>query len=161
MVGFVHTQRRQHDEALRHLDSALRLNPSYADAHALKAGIYTYIGRPAECVPLVRMAQRLNPDAGSLYFLVLGRAYYFLGDTEQARLNLDHALLRNSENLEARIFLAAAHWRAGKRDASEWQVHEIRALEPAFKVRNWLATYPMTHAGQTEQLVKSLQEMGL
>lgn len=161
VVGFVHTQRRQHDEALRNLDSALRLNASYADAYALKGGIYTYVGRPAEGVPLLRTALRLNPGAGSLYFLLLGRAYYFLGDSEQARVNLDHALLRNSENLEARIYLAAVHSLAGQRDAAEWQVSEIRALEPAFAVRSWLATYPMTHAKQTEQLLKSLQEIGL
>ena len=161
VVGFVHTQRRQHDQALRNLDSALRLNASYADAYALKAGIYTYIGRPAEGVPLLRTALRLNPDAGSLYFLLLGRAYYFLGDSEQARVNLDQALMRNSENLEARIYLAAVHSLAGQRDAAEWQVSEIRALEPAFTVRSWLATYPMTHAKQTDQLLKSLQEIGL
>ena len=161
VLGFVHTQRRQHDEALRHLDNALRLNPSYADAYALKGGIYTYIGRPAEGVAPLRTALRLNPDAGSLYFLLLGRAYYFLGDSEQARVNLDHALLRNSENLEARIYLAAVHSLAGQHDAAEWQVSEIRALEPGFKVRNWLATYPMTHVRQTEQLVSSLKSMGL
>lgn len=161
VLGFVHTQRRQHDEALGHLDSALRMNPSYADAYALKGGIHTYIGRPAEGVPLLRTALRLNPDAGSLYFLLLGRAYYFLGDSEQARVNLDHALLRNSENLEARIYLAAAHGLAGERDAALWQVNEIRALEPAFDVRNWLASYPMTDAGQKDRLVKSLQDLGL
>ncbi len=161
VLGFVHTQRRQHDEALRHLDSALRLNPSYADAYALKGGIYTYIGRPSEGIPLLRTALRLNPDAGSLYFLLLGRAYYFLGDGEQARVNLDHALLRNSENLEARIYLVAAHSLVGARDAAEWQVSEIRSLEPAFNVRTWLASYPMTHAGQKERLIKSLQELGL
>ncbi len=161
VLGFVHTQRRQHEEALRHLDSALRLNPSYADAYALKGGIYTYIGRPAEGIPLLRTALRLNPDAGSLYFLLLGRAYYFLGDGEQARVNLDHALLRNSENLEARIYLVAAHQLVGARDAAEWQVSEIRTLERAFNVRTWLASYPMTHAGQKERLIKSLEEIGL
>lgn len=161
VLAFVHTQRRQHDEAMRHLDSALRLNPSFADAYALKGGIYTYIGRPNESIPLLRTAQRLNPDAGSLYFLLLGRAYYFLGDGEQARVNLDHALLRNSENLEARIYLAAVHSTAGARDAAEWQVSEIRTLEPAFDVKSWFASYPMTDAGQKERLVKSLQEMGL
>lgn len=35
VVAFVHTQRRQHDEALRNLDNALRLNRSFADAYAL------------------------------------------------------------------------------------------------------------------------------
>lgn len=161
VLGFIQTQRRQHDRALRHLESALRLNPSYADAYALQGGIYTYIGRPSEGVPLLRTALRLNPDAGSLYFLLLGRAYYFVGDTEQARVNLDHALLRNSENLEARIYLVAVHSLADESAAAEWQVGEIRTLEPAFSVRNWLASYPMTDAGQKERLVKSLQQMGL
>ncbi|MGH6608789.1 MAG: winged helix-turn-helix domain-containing tetratricopeptide repeat protein, partial [Burkholderiaceae bacterium] len=160
VLGFVHTQRRQHEEALRHLESALRLNASYADAYALKAGIHTYIGRPAEGVPLLRTALRLNPDAGSLYFLLLGRAYYFLGDSEQARVNLDHALLRNAENLEARIYLAAVHSLAGETAAAEWQASEIRALEPRFDVRNWLASYPMTDAAQKERLTKSLQALG-
>jgi len=161
VVGFVHTQRRQHDAALRNLDHALRLSPSYADAYALKAGIYTYIGRPAEGVPLLRTALRMNPDAGSLYFLLLGRAYYFLGDSEQARVNLDHALLRNSENLEARIYLAAVHALAGDPDAAAWQVSEIRTMEPTFDVRDWLSSYPMTHPGQKEKLVTSLQALGL
>jgi hypothetical protein len=53
------------------------------------------------------------------------------------------------------------HWLAGERDAAEWQVNEIRTLEPAFKVRNWLASYPLTDPAQKERLVKSLQEMGL
>ena len=73
----------------------------------------------------------------------------------------EQALLRNSENLEARIYLAAVHSLAGQRDAAAWQVSEIRALEPAFTVRSWLATYPMTHAKQTDQLLKSLQGIGL
>ena len=105
VLGFVHTQQRQHDEALRHLDSALRLNPSYADAYALKAGIHTYIGRPGDSIALARTSLPNDSAAGSLYFMVLGRAYYFLGDSEQARVNLQHALLRNSENLESRIYL--------------------------------------------------------
>ena len=161
VLGFVQTQRRQHEDAVRHLESAVRLNPSYADAYALKGGIYTYIGRPADGIPLLRTALRLNPDAGSLYFLLLGRAYYFLGDNEQARVNLEHALMRNSENLEARIYLAAAQSLAGERDAAAWQVSEIRTLEPAFNVRTWLATYPMTDATQKERLVKPLEDLGL
>ena len=137
------------------------MNPSYADAYALKAGIYTYIGRAADGIPLLRTAMRLNPDAGSQNYLLLGRAYYFIGDVQQARVNLDHALLRNSENLEARIYLAAVHALAGDNAAAEWQVSEIRTLEPQFGVHNWLASYPMIDTAQKERLVKSLQAIGL
>ena len=161
VLAFVKTQRRQHDDALHHLDDALRLNPSYADAYALKAGIATYIGKPALAVEQLQLALRLNPDAGSLYFLLLGRAYYFLGDNEQARFNLDRTLERNPENLEARIYLAATLWRAGDRDASRWQVNEIRSLEPSFDSAAWLANYPLTDPDERESLLAAMTELGL
>ncbi len=161
VLGFVHTQRRQHDEALRHLDRALRLNPSYADAYALKGGISTYIGRPREAVGLLRTSFRLNPSAGSLYFLLLGRAYYFLGDGEQALVNLEQALLRNPQNLEAHIYLAAVHHLQARLDAAQWEAGEIRALEPAFDVQRWLASYPLTDAAQKARLLQALRLIGL
>ena len=161
VLAFAHTQRRQPDEALRNVNDALRLNPSYADGYALKAGIETYLGRPSDSVALLRLAQRLNPEAGSLYFLLLGRAYYFLGDDEQSQLNLRQALERNAENLEARVFLAASLWRTGDRDATQWQVNEIRALEPGFRADAWLATYPLTDPAERQRLRDALAEIGL
>jgi tetratricopeptide (TPR) repeat protein len=161
VLAFAHTQRRQPDEALRNVNDALRLNPSYADGYALKAGIETYLGRPSDSVALLRLAQRLNPEAGSLYFLLLGRAYYFLGDDEQAQLNLRQALERNAENLEARVYLAASLWRTGDRDAAHWQVNEIRTLEPDFRADAWLATYPLTDPLERQRLRGALAEIGL
>lgn len=161
VLAFVGAQRRQHEDALRRLDEALRLNPSYADAYALKAGILTYVGNPAQAVVQMQLALRLNPDAGSLYFLLLGRAYYFLGDLEQAQLNLNRTLERNPENLEARIYLAATFWQAGDRDTAQWQLSEIRSLEPNFASNAWLAGYPLTAAAQKRQLHEVMIAMGL
>lgn len=160
-LGFVHLQALRHDEALRHVERALQLNPSYADAYALQAGIQILSGRPGESIAPMRSAMRLNPSAGWLYFMQIGRAYYFLGDSEQARVNLEHAVQRNPESLESRIYLAATYWLAGDRSAAEWQAQEIRVLEPRFEVNTWLATYPMTDAGQKQRLVKALSEIGL
>jgi len=42
---------------------------------------------------------RLNPDAGFIYFLVLGRAYLVQDDIEQATINLKEALTRNAADL--------------------------------------------------------------
>jgi len=161
VLGFVETQRRRHAEAARHLQRALRLNPSYADAYALLGGIKTYTGQPADSVPLLRTALRLNPDAGSLYFLLLGRALYFVGDHEQARVNLEQALARNAENVEARIYLAATLHALGDRAGAGWQADEIRVIEPAFSAGRWLATYPMTDRRQQERLEQALRQFGL
>ena len=160
VLAFVHMERRQHEQALQYLESAVRLYASFADGYALMGGIKTYIGRPADAVPLLRMAMRLNPQAGHLYFLNLGRAYLALGDLEQARVNLEHALLRNAVNLEAHIYMAALHVTAGDKAAAAWEAEEIRALQPRFSGRAWLETYPMTDTAQKAKLVKALGELG-
>ena len=160
VLAFVHLERRQHEQALQHLETAVRLYPSFADAFALMAGIKTYMGRPADAVPLLRTAMRLNPEAGYLYFLILGRTYFALGDLEQARVNLEHALSRNPVNLEARAYMAALHVMAGDKAAAAWEAEEIRALHPGFSSRTWLETFPLTDVTQKTKLVRALGELG-
>jgi tetratricopeptide (TPR) repeat protein len=160
VLAFVHLERRQHEQALQYLETAVRLYPSFADAFALMAGIKTYMGRPADAVPLLRTAMRLNPEAGYLYFLILGRTYFALGDLEQARVNLEHALSRNPVNLEARVYMAALHVMAGDKAAAAWEAEEIRALQPGFSSRTWLETFPLTDVTQKTKLVRALGELG-
>ena len=161
VLAFVHVERRQHEQALQYLETAVRLYPSFADGYALMGGVKTYIGRPADTVPLLRTAMRLNPQAGYLYFLLLGRAYLFLGDLEQARVNLEQALARNPLNLETHVYLAAMHATAGADSAAAWEAEEIRGLQPGFSSRSWLETYPMTDVTQQTRLVKALGSLGL
>jgi Tfp pilus assembly protein PilF len=160
-LGFVYTQQRRQDLALQSLDKAVALNRSYADAYALMAGIYTYIGDPAKGIPLIRTALRLDPGGGHLYFLVLGRAYFCNGDAEQAVINLREAAMRNPVDLETRIFLAAALVAANDLRAAQWEADEVHALEPAFSLRDWLQTYPMTDGRQQARLRQLLKQVGL
>ncbi len=159
VLAFVHMERRQHEQALQYLETAIRLYPSFADGYALMSGVYTYMGRPAVSVPLLRTAMRLNPQAGYLYFLLLGRAYLFLGDLEQARINLEEALSRNPANIEAHVYLASLYVTAGDKAAAAWEAEEIRALQPTFSIRDWLDTYPMTDVAQQTRLVQTLSEL--
>ena len=161
VLAFVHLERREPREVLRYLETAVQLYPSYADAYAFMAGIKCYTGRPAEAVPLMRTAMRLNPEAGYLYFLILGRSYFALGDLEQARVNLEHALKRNPEDLEANIYMAALYLTAGDKGAAAWKAEEIRVLQPGFSSRRWLETHPLTDPAQKRRLAQALAELGL
>jgi TolB-like protein/DNA-binding winged helix-turn-helix (wHTH) protein len=160
-LGFVLTQSRRHDDALQSLRRAIELNPSYADAHALVGGIQTYLGQPARSIPMLRKALRLNPAGGSLYYLLLGRAYFYGGDVEQASINLREALSRNPDNLEARVYLAAALMQAGNAAAAQWEADEVRVRQPAFSLQRWLQTYPMTSAPHRERLASLAAAAGL
>jgi len=160
-LAFVSVERRQHEQALQYLKTAVQLNPSFADAYALMGGINTYVGRPANTLPLLRTAMRLNPQAGSLYFLLLGRAYLFLGDLEQARANLEHALSRNHANLETHVYMAVLHVTARNKEGADSEADEIRLLQPGFSSSQWLETYPMTDVTQKTKLIQALGDLAL
>jgi predicted Zn-dependent protease len=125
------------------------------------ASVKTFAGQPAESIPLMRTAMRLNPTSGYLYFLVLGRAYFFLGNLEQARLNLEEASKRNPEYLETHVYLAALEAASGGTPSAGWEADQIRALEPAFSAKRWLDNYPMTDNGQKTKLMQALDPLGL
>lgn len=161
VLGYVNAQRRRHEEAIAHLDQALAVAPSFADAYALKGGVKTYLGKPQESIPLLREAIRLNPAAGYLYFLLLGRAYFFLGDLEQAAINLNEAIARNPANLEAHVYLAAVLEESGDREGASWEADEVKAIEPGFSTRDWLRTYPMTSSIHRDRFASVLDRVGL
>ena len=161
VLAYVQAQQRQHEQAIGLLHTAVSLDPSFADGYALMGGIYTYIGRPEETLGPMRTAIRLNPDAGYLYYLLLGRAYFFLSDWEQAEVNLLEALARNPSNLETHIYLAAVRSSAGDQDGASWEREEILALDGGFQVDAWLQTYPMTDRAQSARLAATLKSLDL
>ena len=160
VVGYVKTQQRQYDDARAALKTAINLDPEFADAYALSGGIETYRGNPVETVPLLREALRLNPEAGYLYFLLLARAYYFLGDFEQARINLDEAISRNPENVEAHLYLAATLLKLDQADDAAWETEEVNNIEPGFTLESWSASYPMARGRQLDLLLADLRRAG-
>jgi DNA-binding winged helix-turn-helix (wHTH) protein/TolB-like protein/Flp pilus assembly protein TadD len=161
VIAYVRTQQRQHDLAQLSLEKASALDPNFADAYALLAGSHTYTGNPEKSVPLLRLAMRIRPRAGYLYFVLLGRTYYFLGDCQQAEINLNEALKRNPSNLEARLYRAACLVREGKSKDFEWEIQEIKSLYPNFTIDEWISTYPMTAKKQLVRLTTDLRVAGL
>jgi DNA-binding winged helix-turn-helix (wHTH) protein/TolB-like protein/Tfp pilus assembly protein PilF len=159
VLGYVAAQDRQHETALSHLQQALNIDHSYADAYALMGGINTYRGRPELSIDQLRDALRLNPSAGFLYYLLLGRAYYFTGAYEQAMINLHESLARNPTNLETHIYLFATAAAQGDDETADWEIEEIRTIEPGFRADAWLETYPMTDSNQIEKLAGVLNRL--
>ena len=104
---------------------------------------------------------RLNPAAGYLYFMTLGRAYFFLDDYEQAIINLREALSRNPASLEVHVYLAAALQLGGDKDGAEWQAADVRSIKPDFTASAMLETYPMVDNEQLAKLSSTLGQIGL
>jgi tetratricopeptide (TPR) repeat protein len=54
VLAYVDAQSRRHEQAIAHLNRAIALDPSFADAYALLGSIHTDMGQPAKAIPLVR-----------------------------------------------------------------------------------------------------------
>ncbi|MCX8113591.1 MAG: winged helix-turn-helix domain-containing protein [Burkholderiaceae bacterium] len=160
VLAFVRMNRHEHAEGFRLLQDAVKLNPSYADAYFLMGWIQTERGRPAEGLALMRSALRLMPNPGYLHYYGLGLTYFFLGEFEQARTNLQEALLRNPSHAEVHAYMAAALLGAGQRGEAAWHAEEIRALRPGFGARTWLETQSIADSGQRRRLRDSLEQLG-
>lgn len=159
--AYVRSVQHRFAEARADLEQALALDRSYADAYALMGAIETWSGQPAQGIPLLRTALRLNPQGSYLYFQALGRAYLLAGDAEQAIINLREALNRNPAELESRVNLVAALAAAGEREAALWEAEEVRALEPGFSTAKWLETHPLADPGQRRKIAGLLAGVGL
>lgn len=153
-LGFVLTQGGHYEAAIQALQRAIGLNRSYADAYALLGGIYTYTGAAARSIPLLRLALRFDPRGGYLDFLLLGRAYLFESDLEQALINLREAARRNPEDIEAHVYLAAALVASGDAPAARLEADEVRIREAGFSTRAWLETYPLASRSYRRQLLR-------
>lgn len=161
VIGYVQTQRRNLLVAEEALKNALRLDPDYADALALLGGIRTYAGRPEGTLLLLREAMQLRPDAGYLYYLLLGRAYYFLDDCNQGLINLREATNRNPASVETHAYLAGCMVRLGDVEAAEWEAEEILGINPDFTIAAFFETYPMTARSQIAALTFDLGVAGM
>jgi TolB-like protein/class 3 adenylate cyclase len=74
------------DRAIAEFEEAIKLNPSFAAAHAVLGHMLTYAGRPEETIPLVETAIRLSPNDPRLFIWLpaLAAAHYQLGHYERA-----------------------------------------------------------------------------
>jgi DNA-binding winged helix-turn-helix (wHTH) protein/TolB-like protein len=161
VLGYIRAVHHDYQRAIQLHERAVKLDPSYADAYAYIGASYTLMGQPAKTIPFVRTAMRLNPEGGFMYFMVLGRAYLFTGDFNQALINLREALSRNAADLESRVYMAAALVAAGDLQEARWEADEIRALQPDFAARQWLQTYLMSDERQRRELSRLLAKIGL
>ena len=161
VLAWVELQGRRHAQALTHARRAIDLNPSYADAYALAATVASYVGRPADAMTLMRAAARLRPDPGFLYHLILGRASFFLDDDAQAIASLGVSLRQNPGFLESRVYLAAALSRSGRLEDAAWEAQEIRAHDPGFSAREWIAASLLTDRGEIAKLARALAPLDL
>jgi tetratricopeptide (TPR) repeat protein len=78
VLGRILLYRRQFDEAARHVDRAIELNPNDADVLAHAAVCRSYLGDPAQGLTMATKAMRLNPHYPNWYVASMALALFML-----------------------------------------------------------------------------------
>ncbi|RWE47709.1 MAG: tetratricopeptide repeat protein [Mesorhizobium sp.] len=124
---------------------AFECGANHADTLALLAGSRALVaGDPAEAIPLIERAMRLNPIAPPWYFGMQGRVLFAAGRHREAI-----AALRRStpDSPHVLIFLMLAHATLGDGPEAAAIAARLRAEFPGFSVEGFISGYPVTNPG--------------
>lgn len=94
------------EEAEKHLQYALRLNPNCMIAHYRYIELLISVGRFSEALKELNQIMRIDPLSFRSY-LIIGRAFYRMGQYENAMIYLNDALELEPNNYEALVLLGA------------------------------------------------------
>ncbi len=125
------------DEAIPHLQEALRLEPSHAEAHSNLGVALARRGQTAEAIEHYREALRLDPRQTQAYSN-LGNALLAQGHVSEAIAQFEAALALDAADPQARTNLAGALVRDGRVDDAIAQLERVVTANPSFQpaVRN-------------------------
>jgi TolB-like protein/Flp pilus assembly protein TadD len=107
-------KRHQYNEAIEKAERALTLDPNDPSCYAAMGRVLIYSGKPKEALAFLERGKRLDPQNPGLYLYLLGWAYFFMEQYEQAVTLIERAIKHNPEAEDWELTLAAAYGHLGR-----------------------------------------------
>jgi adenylate cyclase len=161
LLASIYLVMRQHDKAIAEAERAVALNPNGATAYFALAGIVGCAGKWEESVLYLEKAIRLDPFPDKFVFLLLGRAYFMIGQYDESIVIWKKALQRDSDYLPAHAFLAACYSSLGRDVEAAAEAKEVIRVDPKFNVESHTKTLPYKNKADLEREVAALRKAGL
>jgi len=136
--AFVQTLRLgQHKEALKNVNIALALRPSYADALGVKATALLGLKMPLEALQSLEKARKLNPNFSIEYLSIEVIAHLMMKEWSKAKEIATLALQRLPEHEPSLVMVIMADVALGNMEDALWNLEELLILNPDFKFQTW------------------------
>lgn len=168
---------RKFDDSLKFARLAVDFAPNDPSSHLVMAEALIYSGRPAEAIPWVEAASRLERNAAKepppYNVWVLGMAFFGQGMFDEAIALFDSALQSNPDDFGPAAPLAAAHWHlaesagadtdtgAGHREKAKAALATYYEGSPDANIEEVLIYWPFRHKEDEERLVGPLRALGM
>jgi adenylate cyclase len=144
------------DEAIREMESAVRLAPSHAHISALAAYVHRYTGDAARAVDLLDRAIKLSPGYPPWYLNTKAVAMRIIGEIAEAEHLLREAQRRDPNFPMPIALLASLLGQENRLDEARAEIRKLLRLEPEFSTARWGAQSPYR-----EREIREYEEKGL
>ncbi len=160
-LAYAQLHLHRYDQAIASINQSFKVSPSYADGYAILALIHIYRGDADQGMKMIRQAMRLNPDYPAQYISVMGQAYYYQGDFENAAAVFRDAVDKNFSLLTAHIMLTATLSQLGLQDEASWSAGQLRTLSPGFIMTDVARIFPIKNEEKLQAIFEQLRLAGL
>lgn len=160
-VGFTALISREYQYALSESQKVIDLDPNNADGYGLLAATLNYAAKPQDALVYMQKAMQLNPLHPSVYKIIMGEIYFNLRDYKNAVTQFEHALKRNPNNHESRLWLTASYAHLNRINDANWQLEHIRSSDPAISISKIESVIPLKDPMQLKHFVDGLHKAGL
>jgi adenylate cyclase len=158
--GLVYREKGQYAQARTEAESALALDPNYANAYVLLATLLYYTGEPEQGLAQIQKAMQLNPYHPYNYPFHLGQAYFILGRYDEAIEAFSTGLDSNPSSERLRVWLAAAYAKSGRLDDARWEAEQVLTQNPSFSIERVAQAFPFSQPGDRENFLSGLRLAG-
>ena len=160
-LAYAQLHLHRYEQAIASINESFKVSPSYADGYAILALIHIYRGDADQGMNMIRQAMRLNPDYPAQYISVLGQAYYYQGDFENAAAVFRDAVDKNFSLLTAHIMLTATLSQLGLQDEASWSAGQLRTISPGFIMTDVARIFPVKNEEKLQAIFEQLRLAGL
>ncbi len=160
-LGYVYMMQKEFEKAKEAVHQAIAIAPNYGDGYGLLALIHNNLGEAETAIHMVTQGMQLNPYTTWDYPYNLGKAYYLLGRYEEAIDALVDSLGRNEFSIIPRLYLAASYVRASRQEDAEWEIDQIRVMNPTSTLSHTRNALPIERPEMMETFLADLKRAGL
>jgi TolB-like protein/thioredoxin-like negative regulator of GroEL len=160
-LGWIHLWRKEHDQAIAAARRCVALDPNSAEGHVRLGHILDQAGRPAEGLPLIETAMRLDPHYPYLYLFWLGHVLHSLERYDEAAAAYRRVISRNPDFFYARHWLAAVYAQQGRMEEARAEAAEAMRIDAGRWSQRRAQHLPLRDTAALARLLDGMRKAGL
>ncbi|MFC1680863.1 adenylate/guanylate cyclase domain-containing protein [Pseudomonadota bacterium] len=161
LLSLCHLSRREYEQALRMVETAVKLASNQAEILGLAALVLVKSGQPEKALEFIRRAMRLCPVYPGWFLWVMGMSYRLMGQTDSAIATFKVAVDRNEDFLSLHIGLASTFGEQGREAEARKSVESILRLAPNFSINKYLNGVSYRDQREISRIGDGLRKAGL